>query len=282
MIWLFAGLVALALVWSYRGFLVEPWRIERSVLRLPVPNLPPGLIGKRILFLSDLHTQAWGYRELFVAEVLRRRPPDLVIVTGDLISSPVGVPVVLELFGPASPPMGIFFVRGNNEIEELPDPDAFAERLRGLGWTVLCNEHRVIDDPAGRFCIAGVDDPNNRRDDLAKALHGIPHGMFTLLLSHTPEPFLEAAGRGVELVLAGHTHGGQVRLPGIGALWTDTPRCGRRYSAGVYREGGATMVVHRGIGWSVLPLRLYCPPEVLELELVPPTSDESSPPGRGF
>jgi predicted MPP superfamily phosphohydrolase len=263
------GLAATAAACAYRGFLVEPWRIGVSRLELAIPGLPPWLARARILFLTDLHTSGWGYREHFIADVLARTPPDLLFITGDLISKPNGIPIVLELLANVRPPHGVYFVAGNNEVEELPDRKGFEDRLRGMGWTVLINEHVVVSHPEGNMVVAGVDDPNSDLDDLPKALEGIPPGAFTVLLSHTPETFPDAAAGRIPLVLSGHTHGGQVRVPGFGALWTDTPRTGLRYSAGVYREGDSTMVLSRGIGWSLLPLRFWCTPEVIELVLRP-------------
>ena len=90
-----------------------------------------------------------------------------------------------------------------------------------------------------------------------------------ILLSHTPETFPDAKARGIALTLAGHTHGGQVQFPFVGPLWGDTPRTGRRYVAGVFEEGRSTLVVSRGIGWSLLPLRFLCTPELIELRLRP-------------
>jgi predicted MPP superfamily phosphohydrolase len=261
-----AAIAGLACAW--RGFLVEPWRIGVDRIALALPRVPRALESARVLFVSDLHTGGWGWREVFIADHLRRRPPDLMLVTGDLVSGPAGLPVALALLGRARPRLGVFYVRGNNEVEELPDAAALEGELARLGWVVLMNRHRLVEAGGGeRFAVAGVDDPNNRLDRLDEALAGIPPATFTILLSHTPETFPQAARAGVELVVSGHTHGGQVRLPWFGPLWSDTPRTGLRYTAGLYREGGGTLLVSRGIGWSLLPLRFLCTPQVIELEL---------------
>jgi len=262
-----AALIVLFLSLVFRGFLVEPWRIERTVIELELPRLPAPLKEARIVILSDLHTQSWGYRELFIADQLRRHPPDLLLLSGDLISNSGGVNTVLEVLGSVHPRMGVFFVRGNNEVEEIADQQGFIERLTKLGWTILMNEHRKIEGAGEEFYIAGVDDPNNDLDRLDKALEGIPSGAFTVLLAHTPEPFPEAVQAGVNLVVSGHTHGGQVQVPVLGPPWVDTPRTGRMYTSGVYREEGSTLIVSRGVGWSILPLRLFCSPQLIELRL---------------
>lgn len=282
MVYLASAVVLLiALACAIRGFLVEPWLMQHTVLELELPGVPPGLARARIWFLTDLHMASWGWRELWIAETLRRNPPDLLFCTGDLLSGPRGVEPVIELMGGLAPPMGVWYVRGNNEVEELDKPSAFLERLRGLGWRVLQNQHLRVSDSGGGWVIAGVDDPNNELDDLDEALAGAPPGLFTILLSHTPETFPEARDRGIALTLSGHTHGGQVQVPLLGPLWGDTPRTGRRYLAGVFREAASTLVVSRGIGWSVLPLRFLCTPELIELKLALAPPPETSAPGGG-
>jgi predicted MPP superfamily phosphohydrolase len=270
-----AALIALAavgLACAYRGFLIEPWRIHHHVLELPLHGVPPALARARILFLTDLHTAGWGWREVFMSEVLRRNPPDMLILTGDLLSGPAGVEPSLELLSAVKPPLGTWYVRGNNEVEELADGPAWMARLRGLGWNVLQNDHRIVEHPEGGWAMAGVDDPNNELDRIDEALKGIPPGTFTILLSHTPETWPDARAAGVALTLSGHTHGGQVQFPIVGPLWGDTPRTGRKWVAGVFSEERSTLVVSRGIGWSIMPLRFLCTPEVIELKLVPRAS----------
>jgi predicted MPP superfamily phosphohydrolase len=258
----------------FRAVVVEPYRMEHRRIRLEIPGLPDELTSIRIFHLSDLHTVRWGFRELFIRDALSRFPPELMIVTGDLVSGPEGVDTILELFGGIRPRLGTYFVRGNNEVEELDDPEAYLRQLRALGWVVLKNEHRAIEGISARVFVAGTDDPNNDLDRLDRTLEGIPPGAFTILLTHTPEPFPEAIRAGIPLQFSGHTHGGQIQVPGIGPIWTDTPRTGRRFGAGVFREGGSTLVLSRGVGWSLLPIRLCCAPEIIELDLVP------EPPGR--
>ena len=281
--WALAALGALViLACVVRGFVVEPWRIQHTVLELALPGVPPALAKARIWFLTDLHMAGWGWRELWVAEKLRRHPPDLFLCTGDLLSGPGGVEPVLELLGDLKPPLGCWYVRGNNEVEELDPSSMFLEKLRGLGWAVLQNQHQRVRDAGGGWVIAGVDDPNNELDDIDLALRDAPKDLFTILLSHTPETFPDARDRGVHLTLAGHTHGGQVQLPWFGPIWGDTPRTGLRYVAGVFREAASTLVVSRGIGWSLMPLRFLCLPELIELKLsaAPAPAPGTSAPAR--
>lgn len=243
---------------------VTPFAMQHRRLTLAVRRVPPVLQGKRILQLSDLHIDGWTYREVFIRQHVLASRPDLLVITGDLLSSPEGIPVVLQLLEGMHAPMGVWFVPGNNEIEEV-DLWAFLARLRGMGIRPLLNEAASL----GEACwLVGVNDPSMEKDDLSRALRGVPDDDFRLLLAHSPEIFYQAADRGIELTLAGHTHGGQVRFPWLGALYADTQRSGLNFVAGEYRRGASVLHVSRGTGMSVLPIRWLCRPEILEFQLV--------------
>lgn len=236
-------------------------------IQVELEGLPTALEGMKVLHLSDVHVGSIGRREAWLIRKLKELEPDVLAVTGDLVSAPAGIPFALEVLRHARWRRGAYFTNGNNEIEELHDLKELHQKLKELGIVTLCNDHRVLDDGNGSLVVAGVDDPKNNLDDLEGTLARIERGTPIILLSHTPETFEPAAEKGVGLVLSGHTHGGQVRVPFFGALWTDTPRTGLRYSAGVYRLGRSTLIVSRGMGWSLLPVRFNCPPEIIEVTL---------------
>ncbi len=243
---------------------VTPFAMQHRRLALAVRRVPPVLRGKRILQLSDLHIHGWTYREVFIRQHVLASQPDLLVLTGDLLSGPGGIPVVLQLLEGLQAPMGVWFVPGNNEIEEV-DLWAFLARLREMGIRPLLNEAASLGEACWRV---GVNDPSMEKDDLSRALRGVPETDFRLLLAHSPEIFYQAADRGIELTLAGHTHGGQVRFPWLGALYADTQRSGLNFVAGEYRRGDSVLHVSRGAGMSVLPIRWLCRPEILEFQLV--------------
>ncbi|MBI4872398.1 MAG: metallophosphoesterase [Candidatus Riflebacteria bacterium] len=246
------------------ALLMGPFDMQRRRIRLALPRVPETLRGKRILQLSDLHVTGWTYREVFLRQQVQESRPDLLVLTGDLISATAGIPIVLELLQGLTAPLGIWFVPGNNEIEEA-DVHGFQAQLESLSLRPLVN--RAVQ--LGPDCwLAGVNDPSMNKDDLGRALRDVPAGAFRILLAHSPEVFYQAADRGVELTLAGHTHGGQVRFPFLGALYADTQRSGLAFVDGEYRRGPSVLHVSRGVGTSVLPIRFLCPPEILEFELV--------------
>lgn len=260
--WVLGG----ALTWVAADALVfTPYAVEFNRVPLRVRRVPPGLAGKRILHLSDLHVGGWTYRELFVRHVVETSAPDLIVITGDLLSSGRGIPTVLDLLGHISAPLGVWFVPGNNEIEELI-MSPFIHQLEDLGIETLLNQGRAIGEG---WSLVGVNDPSLEKDDLARALRSVPPEDFKLLLAHSPEIIYQAADWGVDVVLCGHTHGGQVRVPWAGALYADTQRTGLRYVQGRHEVRGTVMSISRGLGMSKLPIRWNCPPEVLEYTLLP-------------
>lgn len=244
-----------------------PSDVEVTRERLAFADLPGELDGMRIVFVSDLHhRRRAGFREGWVRSVVPRLEPDLILLGGDMVEHGRGTAPFLEMLGEWDPPLGIYAVFGNNEHRH-----ADVRGMRGLmearGVRVLQNQHVVARRGTERFVVAGCDDPHTYNDDLDRTLKGAPPGAFVLLLVHTPQRFPEAARRGVPLVFSGHTHGGQVRFPGIGALWCHTEGTGTRYQQGVYAEGASRLVLSKGVGTSVLPIRLFARPEVVLVEL---------------
>jgi len=271
MFWWCAGLTALAC--AARAFLYEPYQVEITRYQLEIDDLPDSFQGFTILQLSDLHISGLGSRERRLMEIIAREEVDLILNTGDLISSPRGIPVALQVIRGARSRYGTFFVYGNNEIEELRDLSDIRRPLEELGYQVLVNENRTLNLPHGTVHVIGVDDPKSYRDDLELAVTGLPESGLKILMSHTPETFEKACALGIPITFAGHTHGGQVRFPIIGAIWTDTPRTGIRYSAGRYLRDSRHLIVSRGLGWSLMPMRFLCLPEIVFVTLL------KSPPG---
>lgn len=253
---------------AYEMLVRGPENVEVTRWRLAVPGLPGQLRGRRVVFVSDLHMRAKpGYRERWVGEVVPRLAPDLIFLGGDLVEELGGTWPLLEMLAGWHAPLGSYYVFGNNENRHQ-ETAGFARQLECRGVRVLRNSHLVSEVEGERWVVAGVDDASRDADDLAAALRGVPPGTFVFLLSHTPEVFPEARARGVPLTFAGHTHGGQVRFPLVGALWTDTPRTGLKYQHGFYPEGGVGLVLSKGVGTSKLPIRLLARPEVVVVDLI--------------
>jgi predicted MPP superfamily phosphohydrolase len=252
------------------------WRLSVRRVQIPVAGLPPQFDGYRIVQLSDLHigsfhTAATGRRW---TDAARQAEPDLCVLTGDLLTSGAAFHAdAAEVVASLSAPDGIFVSLGNHDQAEN---EVFSDRLRATGAQVLRNEWRCIRRGGADLVVAGVDDRYSGRDDLERTLAGRPAGVPTVLLVHDPAVATEAAGRGVALALSGHTHGGQLGLPGLSQLVNLSVLSGQPRS-GLRRVSGMWHFTSSGLGTTGPPLRLGVTPEIAVLVLrcdgcnIPPT-----------
>jgi predicted MPP superfamily phosphohydrolase len=228
--------------------------------RVRLPGLPAPLHGLRLLHLSDLHVE----NNLALVDVLLERlpgiPADLCLLTGDYRAETEG-PWDLAMHELArlrrALPAPAFAVLGNHDcLEMLPHFEA-------MDLPVLLNEGRTLEIRGAPLHVAGVDDPHYYQShDLDRALADRPHGAPCVLLSHATVLHREAEAAGVDLMLSGHTHGGQFCLPGGISLLNNT-RSPRRLLRGAWRHGRLAGYTSRGVGCTGLPLRFHCPPEIV-------------------
>ena len=243
------------------GVVYERHQIRMEQVDLQVVGLPRALDGLRIGLITDLHSSDTVPDADIQAAValLQRASPDLVALGGDYVTDANirrATPVA-ELLAPlANAPSGAFAVLGNHDDDRVV-PAALAAR----GFAVLRDQRTQITLRGEPVDIAGVRYWTRRLNDVARVLQG--SGPTTLLLAHDPRRLTEAAALDVQLVLAGHTHGGQVVLPGLGAI------AARRFPvvAGQASERNCTLYVSRGVGTVVAPVRINCPAEVSVLTL---------------
>jgi predicted MPP superfamily phosphohydrolase len=232
-----------------------------------IDGLPEVFDGCRIAQISDLHCGpfASGRRVAGWVDAVNRLRPDVIAVTGDLIvSGPDFVPVVAAALGGLRAQGGVFAAMGNHDY--FGDGEAMVAALERAGLTVLRNRGVVLHrDGAGLF-VAGVDDTWTRRDDLERTLADRPAGAPVVLLAHDPVLFPQAAARGVDLVLSGHTHGGQVAIP-LFARKLNLARLITPFTNGVYRSGASMLYVNRGLGTTGPPVRIAVAPEIAVLVL---------------
>jgi len=299
-LWLAAGLVGVAAVGTaYYATVIEPrsWRLRR----LDVPVLPPDSEPFRILHISDLHMLARQHGKQAWLRGLAALDPDLVVVTGDNLAAEDAVDSVLHALSPLAERPGAFVLGNSDYYGPVPKGPwqyssaastssaalggrggapmptrELCKALRSLGWSELTNQRIVIDAGGRRVELSGVDDPSLRRDDYAAVAGRIDASAdLHIGLTHSPEPDVVTSFMtdGFELVLAGHTHGGQVRIPGYGAVVTS---CGidRQRARGLHRwRGNSFLHISAGIGTSpYAPVRFGCPPEAIMLTLVPAAS----------
>jgi predicted MPP superfamily phosphohydrolase len=261
------------------GLWVEPRRFEVSRLVFPVRGLPPSLNGLRLVQLTDLHHGPWLSRDQVrqFVQASNALDPDLVCLTGDyVLQSPDYIaPAAAELAGLRAR-IGIVAVLGNHDWLQSVDQSRAEFARAGLPLIdndrlILTPDRRLVEEAQEGLALCGVGDYREDKElDFDEALDGLPDPMPRLLLSHNPD-FAEdrqfvASGLHVDLMLSGHTHGGQVRLPFVGQLFTSS-RFGKKYAEGLVQGPACPVYVCRGLGTSLVPVRLGVRPEMTVVEL---------------
>ena len=268
-----ATLAALALY----GDEVSRHELETTHRTFFLRNLPPAFHGFRIVQFSDIHLEEFT-EDFFLRRVIDRvnaLAPDLVLVTGDFCSrGPMPLSVSLaaaarcaQLLATLTCPQR-FGVLGNHDVQV--DPRVIRGHMEDNGLPLLVNQHVRIERQGQHFFLGGIDDFSAGYPNLSLAVPATPDAPV-LLMAHEPDYADHVAthprGPLVDLIFSGHSHGGQIRIPGIRPL--ALPRFGRIYPEGHYLVGNSQLYVNRGIGTVGLPIRLNCPPEITVATLQP-------------
>jgi len=260
---------------------VEPNRIDVERVDVPIPRLPPALDGLTIAQLSDIHLGFWVRPERLqrAVQVVNSLRPDIVVLTGDFVyrSARYAALCAGEL-SRLEARCGVYAVLGNHDLWE--GADKVTESLRRVGIQVLRDRRVAIEMNGARLWLLGVDDPGYgftktwARDELEsvwegglpwlrRALRALPPGEVKILLLHNPD-FASVLPPGVDLILSGHSHGGQIRIPLLGPLILGVRR---ENASGLRREGRAWLYINRGLGVIFPPVRFLCRPEITLLRL---------------
>lgn len=253
--------------------------IEVTVYDVVHVNVPESFRGFTILHVSDLHNTSFGKNHKKLLEKIQREKPDLIVLTGDLVDSRrTNIPVALSFVEAARELAEVYYVSGNHEAR-IESYDSLEASLRELGVVVLNNEVQEIRAGDDTLLLYGVQDPQFSKDKLylteeiimEKQLASIvrQEEKFSLLLSHRPELFHAYAMAGMDLTLTGHAHGGQIRLPFVGGLVAPNQGFFPRFSGGLYEVEDHQMIVSRGLGNSIFPLRILNRPELVVVKLAP-------------
>ena len=262
------ALVLALLGWCYWSAIADPVVREAEIA---LPHWPAGAPPVRALLMSDLHVAGPDMppeRLALIVEQVNALRPDIVLIAGDFLSDKALSTHLYSADEAAAPlaglraRLGVFAVLGNHD--HWIDPDGIRLALANVHVRLLDNQAAA----AGPLVVGGLDDPFTRHHDVAAtlaAMRRLPGAR--LLLSHSPDPFATLPGD-VGLMLAGHTHCGQIRLPFIGALRTMSAY-GQRYACGLVRENGRTLIVTSGLGTSFAPLRLAAVPDMWLIRLGP-------------
>lgn len=279
-----AGLLGLFFLTGAKGYInSRSLRLTRHSVGLE--RLPHALDGLKIGQITDIHAGPLVSREQIRkgVDMIMTNQPDLIVLTGDFVSGATKFlrtsyggfrehhyEYCMKELGRLKAPLGVFAVLGNHDF--WSGPEVTLKILNGLekiGVRVLRNRAVPLEKEGHRLYLAGVDDYWEGSFSLTKALKDIPADACTILLSHNPDvnESIEAMGEYIDLVISGHTHGGQVVLPFLGALYIPSP-FGQKYLAGLVRDGKRQTYTSRGLGLFLVPVRINCPADVTLLTLV--------------
>jgi uncharacterized protein len=264
------GVVAIAA----DSVLIEPNRPRLIPKEIALRRWPSRLDGFTIALLSDFH-----YDPYFSVHPIRSAVatvndlhPDMIALTGDFVSSPLtgdserGARMAepcAQILRNLHAPFGVWAVMGNHDA--FTDPDHVTAALRDVGINVLVNQSTPIEKNGGRFWLGGVDDILGKASDLDATLHNIPANEATVLMVHEPDFADRVARHPVDLQLSGHTHAGQIRVPGLPPLFL--PELAKKYVWGLYKIGDLILYTNAGLGTVDIPVRLNCPPEITMLTI---------------
>ncbi|MGG0458696.1 metallophosphoesterase [Bacillus mycoides] len=251
--------------------------ISISEINITSSKIPSSFKGFKILQLSDLHNKKFGENQNVLIKKVKNLNPDIIVITGDLIDSKsYDAEISLQVIREIVTEYPVYFVTGNHE-QWSGKYNSLEKELKKYNVTVLRNEHVSIQKDGQEINLLGIDDPEftsgNRdeehivKSEIRKAKDGINSDGFKVLLSHRPEFFEEYVDEKVDLVLSGHAHGGQVRLPFIGGLVAPNQGILPKYTAGLYEKQNTSMIVSRGLGNSIIPQRVFNRPEIVVVQL---------------
>jgi predicted MPP superfamily phosphohydrolase len=225
--------------------------------------------------MSDLHLDRYLPRHDRIVATVGELRPDWIFITGDLLNVPEGLPHVFRFLASLRTIAPVFVTLGNHDHYSGIPIDRYCELADRHKITLLINQTTFISTDRGEIAIVGVDDPSLHRADL-RCLPPRAEDRYILLLAHAPNILDQLQDHhSVDLILCGHSHGGQWRIPGVPTFWLP-PGCNGRID-GHHGEPGRRLYVNRGLGWSFLPLRWNCAPEIACIEWV---NEQAQPEGR--
>lgn len=271
-------ILVIGILVSFSIFLyVQNNLISITEVKITSNKIPSSFKGFKILQISDLHNKKFGDSQETLIQKVKIINPDIIAITGDLIDSKSYDPEVsMELIRELVKKYPVYFVTGNHEKWSGKYNDLEKE-LKKHHVTILRNEHVSIQKGEQKINLLGIDDPEfvtgNRdegnvvKDEIIKAKFEMQPDTYNVLLSHRPEFLTEYADEQIDLVLSGHAHGGQVRLPFIGGLVASNQGILPTYTAGLYEKQNTSIVVSRGLGNSIIPQRIFNRPELVVVQL---------------
>lgn len=277
---LIAVLIPVALILAFIvGGIVCNNALELNTYTITSPDLPESFDGYKIAQVSDLHNCTIGADNSKLVNMLKEASPDIIVLTGDIIDCRTpDVKTALDFVAEATEIAPCYYVTGNHEKRVPEELEDLLEGLYGLGVNILRNETAEITQNGETIYLLGVDDPHFTTHETYESEEVVTNRVlselvpedssaFTVLLAHRPDLFEFYAEHNIDLTFSGHAHGGQIRLPFVGGLYAPDQGLFPKYDGGLYTSGTSSLIVSRGVGNSLFPLRIFNPPEVILVEL---------------
>lgn len=263
--------VIIWIIWGNTALMV-------NTVTVTAGRIPAAFSGFRIAQVSDLHNAEFGENNVRLLELLSESRPDIIVITGDLVDSGhTDIDIAISFAEEAARIAPVYYVTGNHEAR-LSQYDRLRNGLEAAGVSMLKDRAVELERDGEKITLVGLSDPDfTVRGDVFGEVPAMvstklesladTESSYTILLSHRPELFESYASSGIDLVLSGHAHGGQFRFPFIGGLVAPNQGLFPKYDAGLYTESSTQMVVSRGIGNSIIPVRFNNRPEIVMVEL---------------
>lgn len=250
--------------------------LQTTLYEIDSERVPTAFDGLTIVQLSDLHDATFGDRQNRLVEKVKKLDPDVIFITGDIIdSNRYNLENSLDLVKQLVTFTDVYYVTGNHEVA-VNRVEEIYEALKSLGVHILANEAKTFTRDGEQLVIAGIEDPLMKglhhpekavAASLEEAFSGVRGQPYSILLSHRPEVLDVYVEKEVDLVFAGHAHGGQIRIPFVGGLLAPGQGWFPKYTAGKHDRGITSMIVNRGLGNSLIPFRILNRPEIVIVKL---------------
>ena len=273
--WIWAVILPVVLLLGIWWVIWANTALEVTEYSINSPEIPEGFDGFRIAQVSDLHNAVFGEDNKDLLNMLRQTEPDIIVITGDLVDSRrTNIKIAVDFMREAIKIAPCYYVTGNHEsrIKEFAELE---KQMIEIGVILLRNDSCLLEREGGRLQLMGVDDCSFHPESngnlqvltMEAEIYRMQSKNYTVLLSHRPELAVVYDRYDVDMVLCGHAHGGQFRLPLIGGLYAPDQGFFPKFTAGIYEMTDMTMVVSRGLGNSAFPLRFNNRPEIVVVNL---------------
>lgn len=243
--------------------------LQTSYYTYSCKDIPSSFDGYCIVQISDLHNKNFGKQPDRLIEEIQVLAPDMIVVTGDIVdSNHTNIETAIAFLEAAVKIAPCYYITGNHELWlEVEVRNDLMRRISKTGTIILDNEVLEITTKDEKIKLVGLDDGSLLGDTLHDLTKDIEQKEFVLLLAHEPQNMMFYSKENVDLILSGHAHGGQFRLPGIGGLVAPDQGILPKYTEGLHEENGVSMIISRGLGNSIIPIRLFNRPEIVCIEL---------------